>query len=111
MNVSPVLDRLPLLTESNSFSTVTGDSRMISGFAKAMTPFGPLAGRTPIHVEDGAGEDSARISFMCGQTPVSFVVADGNFQGLIRALIAQAGANTRAELEAEYDAALNEGAA
>lgn len=95
---------------SNSFSTVTGDSRMISGFAKALTPFGTLAGRTPIHVEN-FGDDSARISFMCGQTNVSFAVADANFHGLIRALIAQAGATARAELEAEYEAALEEGVA
>lgn len=110
MAPTPILDRLPLLETKLTVSSVTGDS-MLTGFAKAMTPFGPLAGRTPIHVEDGAGEDSARISFLCGQTPVSFVVADGNFHGLIRALIAQAGANARAELEAEYDAALEEGVA
>lgn len=106
-----ILDRLPLLETTNIVSTVTGDRHMISGFAKAVTPFGPLAGRTPIHVEDGAGEDSARISFMCGQTPVSFSVADGNFHALIRALIAQAAAGTREQLEAELDAALEEGVA
>lgn len=107
---SQILDRLPLIETMQVVSSVTGDS-MISGFAKAMTPFGPLAGRTPIHIEDGAGEDSARISFLCGQTPVSFTVADSNFHGLIRALIAQAAAGTREQLEAELDAALEEGAA
>lgn len=110
MNRTPVLDRLPLLIDTKLTSTVTGDSRMITGMAKAMTPFGPLAGRTPIHVEN-FGDDSARISFMCGQTPVSFSVADGNFHDLIRALIAQAAAGTREQLEAELDAALEEGAA
>jgi hypothetical protein len=82
---------------------------MITGSAKAMTPFGALTGRTPIHVED-FGTDSALISFMCGSTPVQVAVAGDNFTGLIRALIAKA-AEHRAQLEAELDAVLEEGAA
>lgn len=105
-----ILDRLPLLETSNIVSTVTGNSRMISGSAKAMTPFGPLTGRTPIHVDD-FGDDSAVVSFMCGNTPVEIAVAGDNFHALIRALIAQAAADTRAQLEAEFDAALEEGVA
>lgn len=102
-----ILDRLPLLEASSLHTTGGHMGGMITGSAKAETPFGALTGRTPIHV-DNFGEDSARISFMCGPTPVSFAVADGNFHALIRALIAQAAAGTREQLEAELAAALEE---
>ena len=80
---------------------------MISGSAKASTPFGQLTGRTMVHVDD-FGEDSARISFMCGQTPVELAVADANFHGLIRALIAHASPASQEVLTAELDAALGQ---
>lgn len=85
-------------------------SGMITGSAKAETPFGPLTGRTPIHV-DNFGIDTAFISFMCGSTPVHVAVAGPNYFGLIRALIAQAGEGTRQQLEDELDQALEAGAA
>jgi hypothetical protein len=102
-------ERLPLLLDVEPQARFTGGymQGMISGAAKADTPFGPLAGRTMVTVED-FGEDSARIGFMCGPTPVHLHVAGDNFVGLIRALIAQAAADTRQQLEDELDAALGQ---
>lgn len=84
-----------------------GHRTMITGSAKAVTPFGPLTGRTAIYVED-QGEDSAVISFHCGHTPVILAVAGGNYFGLIRELIAHASAGQRARLEAELEDALGQ---
>lgn len=66
------------------------------GFAKAETPFGPLAGHTWIRVSE-FGEDSAQISFHCGHTPVSISVAGKNYHDLINALIEGANAEARAD--------------
>lgn len=83
---------------------------MISGFAKAVTPFGPLAGRTPVMVED-CGTDSVVITFHCGATPVSLVMADSNYLAFVRECIGHASPAIRAELEAALDALAAECAA
>jgi hypothetical protein len=80
---------------------------MITGAAKASTPFGPLAGRTPIHITNN-GEDLAIVDFLCGGTPVSIAVAGDNLHGLIRALIAQASELHAARLAHEFDTAMAE---
>lgn len=67
------------------------------GFAKAETPFGPLAGHTHINITD-AGDDSAVIDFRCGHTPVRLVVAGANYLDLVRALIDKASPHRREEL-------------
>lgn len=72
----------------------------LSGSAKAVTPFGPMAGRTPVTLAD-QGTDSAVIMFHCGATPVSLTVAGDNYLGLVRGLIALASPANRAELESE----------
>lgn len=59
------------------------------GFAKAETPFGPLAGHTHIAVGD-AGNDSVILDFRCGHTPVRLVVAGANYLDLVRAMIDKA---------------------
>jgi hypothetical protein len=79
---------------------------VLSGSARADTPFGPLAGRTPVMVTD-QGADSAVIQFHCGSTPVMLAVSGPNFLGLIRGLIALAADDTRAALESELEAALS----
>lgn len=108
MNVSPTIERLPLLATSPVHTFTGGHMKgMLTGSAKAETPFGPLTGRTPIHVTD-FGTDSALISFMCGPTPVQIAVADSNFHGLIRSLIALAAEDTRQQLEDELADALEQ---
>ena len=107
MNHHPPFDRLPRLAEWNPISSITGDdmSGMITGQAKAETKFGALSGRTAIHVSH-FGTDSARIEFMCGDTPVQLCVADGNYIALIRAMIANASAMNREALEAALSEAV-----
>lgn len=77
----------------------------ISGSAKAVTPFGPLAGRTPVTVED-AGADSIVVSFHCGATPVMLAVAGPNYLAFVRECIRHAAPGVRAELEAELATAV-----
>lgn len=89
--------------------TVHGGT-MLSGSARAETPFGPLAGRTAVHVTD-QGDDSAVISFNVGGTPVMLAVAGANYIRLIELLIEHASEHNRARFEAALDAALEEGAA
>lgn len=67
------------------------------GFAKAETPFGPLAGHTHITVGD-QGQDSIVIDFRCGHTPVRLVVAGSNYLDLMRALIDKASPHRQVEL-------------
>jgi hypothetical protein len=69
----------------------------ISGSAKAVTPFGPLSGLTPVVVED-AGADSVVITFHCGATPVMLAMAGDNYLAFVRACIDRAGAMHHAEL-------------
>lgn len=72
---------------------------MISGSAKATTPFGPLAGRTAIVIED-QGEDSVVISFQCGHTPVMLAVAGAHYLDFMRELIGHASQANRVALTA-----------
>jgi len=67
------------------------------GFAKAETPFGPLAGHTHINVTD-QGNDSAVIDFRCGHTPVRLVVAGHDYRDLVLALIEKASPAQREDL-------------
>jgi hypothetical protein len=69
----------------------------ISASAKAETPFGPLAGRTPVHVTD-AGADSVVITFHCGPTPVTLVMAGEHYLAFVRACIAHAADESRPAL-------------
>jgi hypothetical protein len=78
---------------------------MISGSAKATTPFGPLSGRTAIVVED-QGDDSVVIGFQCGHTPVILAVAGANYYNLVRELIAHASQAQRQQLTAALDEAV-----
>ena len=87
------LNRLPIA----SITELHGGSSLITGSAKAVTPFGPLAGRTTVHVED-QGVDSAVITFMCGTTPVMLALAGDNYLNLVRELIAHAATHRQAEL-------------
>ena len=77
----------------------------LTGFAKADTPFGPMAGRTPIEVSD-AGDDSVTVAFRCGSTPVAFTCAGDNYLDLVRAMIDKATPAHRAELNDRLDAVL-----
>ena len=61
----------------------------LTGFAKADTQFGPLAGRTNIEITD-QGQDSVNITFRCGTTPVMLSCAGANYLNLVRALIEKA---------------------
>ena len=72
------------------------------GFAKAETPFGPLAGHTHITISD-QGNDSAILDFRCGHTPVRLVVAGANYLDLVRALIDKASPAQREELNERLD--------
>lgn len=72
------------------------------GFAKAETPFGPLAGHTHITISD-QGNDSAILDFRCGHTPVRLVVAGANYLDLVRALIDKASPARREELNERLD--------
>jgi hypothetical protein len=67
------------------------------GFAKAETPFGPLAGHTHINVTE-QGNDSAVIDFRCGHTPVRLVVAGQDYRDLVLALIEKASPAQRQDL-------------
>jgi hypothetical protein len=57
----------------------------ITAFAKASTPFGPIAGRTAITVVSG-GQDLAVIEFTAGPTPVMLSIGDSNLHAFIEAL-------------------------
>ena len=59
-----------------------------TGFAKADTPFGALAGRTRIEITHN-GLDLAIITFRCGDTPVTLTVAGEHLNALITGLIEQ----------------------
>lgn len=100
-------ERLPQLASWNVTSPISGDrvTHHITGSAKAQTPFGPLAGRTIVHVDD-QGVDSAVITFQCGHTPVMLAVAGENYINLIRELIAHASPALRDELGTQLDEAL-----
>lgn len=78
---------------------------MISGTAKAETPFGPLCGRTAVTVAD-QGENSVVIGFQCGHTPVVLAVAGNHYLEFVRELIAHASADQRTALAAELDRAV-----
>lgn len=80
---------------------------MISGSAKATTPFGVISGRTPIHVRYG-GDDLAVTSFQCGSTPVVFALSGDDLTAYIRVLIATLAVAKRAEFEDLLDDALCE---
>ena len=101
-NTTPTVDRHRL--HHLAPATFHGGS-MISGSARADTPFGPLAGRTMVHVSD-QGDDSAVISFHCGTTPVMLAVAGDNYLSLIRELIDHASSANRDRLDAELSQAL-----
>lgn len=77
---------------------------MNSCSAKAMTPFGPLAGRSILRVDRDA-EDLVTISFTVGATPVSFSVADSHLDQFIRDLIAATNTARRSELLDALEAA------
>ena len=77
----------------------------LTGFAKAETPFGPLAGRTAIEITD-AGNDSVTVSFRCGSTPVAFTCAGDNYEQLVRAMIEKATPELREGLNERLDAVL-----
>jgi hypothetical protein len=81
-------------------------SSAISGSAKAVTPFGPLAGRTPVTVTD-QGTDSVVIAFHCGATPVVLALAGENYLAFVRECITKAGDMHRAALDAALDAAVS----
>lgn len=95
------LNRLPIA----SITELHGGSSLITGSAKAVTPFGPLAGRTTVHVED-RGDDLAVISFMCGTTPVMLALSGDNFYGLLNELIAVAANDRQAELREQLREAI-----
>ena len=59
---------------------------MLNGSAKAVTPFGVLAGRTPVSIHYG-GDDLAVTSFMCGPTPVELALSGEHLETYIRRLI------------------------
>ena len=82
----------------------------ITGAAKAVTPFGPLAGRTPVTIAD-QGTDSVVIMFHCGSTPVSLAMADANYLAFVRECIRHASPAIRAELDAALAAVAAECAA
>lgn len=88
-----------------NFTGVKHHMTGLSGAAKAVTPFGPLAGRTPIKVSNN-GTDLAIIDFLCGDTPVSLAVSGDNFIALVRQLIEQASDLNRARLTSELEEAM-----
>ena len=61
----------------------------LTGFAKAETQFGPLAGRTTIEITD-QGDNSVVITFRCGHTPVLLALAGQHYHDFIRAVIDKA---------------------
>lgn len=80
---------------------------MVSGQAKAVTPFGPLAGRTPVTVSD-FGADSAYIDFHCGSTPVSLALAGGHLVDFIDALIDKVAEHQANRMRARLASALDD---
>lgn len=61
----------------------------ITGFAKADTAFGPMAGRTAVEIHD-QGNNSVVITFRCGPTPVMLSLAGQHYHDFVRAVIAKA---------------------
>ena len=59
-----------------------------TAFAKADTPFGPLAGRTRVEITHN-GYDLALIYFHCGDTKITLSIAGANLNDLITGLIDQ----------------------
>lgn len=66
-------------------------SNIITGFAKAETPFGPLAGRTTVEVNDN-GENCVIVTFRCGTTPVQIALAGAHYHDFVKAIIDKASA-------------------
>lgn len=77
----------------------------LSGFAKAETPFGNLAGRTRVRVFD-QGADSIVIEFNCGGTPVVLSMAGANYHALVREILSRAAQPKRDEYEATFEEAV-----
>jgi len=77
----------------------------LTGYAKAETPFGPMAGRTNIEISD-AGTDSVTVAFRCGTTPVAFTCAGANYLNLVRAMIEKASPHHQEELNERLTAVL-----
>ena len=77
----------------------------VTGFAKAETPFGPLAGHTSIEVSD-QGTDSVTVTFRCGTTPVAFTCAGANYLNLVRAMIDKASPAQQEQLNERLTEAL-----
>jgi hypothetical protein len=59
-----------------------------TAFAKADTPFGPLAGRTQVNITHN-GYDLALVTFNCGDTKVTLSIAGAHLNDLITGLIDQ----------------------
>ena len=59
-----------------------------TAFAKADTPFGPLAGRTRVNITHN-GYDLALVTFHCGDTKITLSIAGNNLNELILGLIDQ----------------------
>lgn len=79
----------------------------INGQAKAVTQFGPMAGRTPVFVEYG-GDDLAVTQFQVGPTPVQLALAGQHLHDYITALIATVAKANQAALREALEAALRE---
>ena len=76
------------MTLAHNHNRLGHSMKTTTAFAKAETPFGPLAGRTRVEITHN-GYDLALIYFHCGDTKITLSIAGANLNDLITGLIDQ----------------------